>query len=285
LKIGLSGYYLLKPTSGYGRSITNLLPALAKYDKENHYVILAPKKVEAKLPTNFEIEIIPESITFLGLSFARFYWEYFQLPRAAFKAGVDLLHYPYPTLPLLSQKIPLIVSINNIIYWKFREYRAGFWMKVRQFFKEISFKKATKIIVPSIVTKMDLINTFHIPNEKIAIIPYGKSPLFKKGVSVSQTEIVKKRYNLKEPFILYVGSFDFRKNLKRLIRSFAAVVQKRSELHLVIAGGISTVVSPFSFSFDDMALYASRHGVSDKVHFIRLVPTRDLLVLYNLLEI
>jgi len=282
LKIGISGYYLLNPTSGYGRSISSLLPALAREDKENHYVVFVPKKIEAKMPANFEIEIVPESVNFFGASFSRFWWDHFGLPRIAFKAGVDLLHYPYPTLPWLKKKIPTVVSINNIIYWKFKEYRKGFWVKLRQFFKKQSFKKTSRIIVPSIATKMDLINTFHIANDKINIIPYGKNPIFKKGVTANQTEVVKKRYNIKNPFILYTGSFDFRKNLKRLIRAFAALAKKRSELNLIIAGGIATVLSPFIFSFDDMALYASNYGVSDKVHFIRLVPTEDLLVLYNL---
>jgi glycosyltransferase involved in cell wall biosynthesis len=282
MKIGISGYYLLNPTSGFGRSIVALLPSLAKKDKENHYVVLVPQKIEARMPANFEIEVIPESINFLGTSFARFWWDHILLPNAAFKAGVDLLHYPYPTLPFFKSKMPLVVSINNIIYWKFKEYRSGLWTKLRQFFKKEGFKKGAKIIVPSIATKMDIINTFHIPSEKIAIIPYGKNPIFKKGITSSQTAVVKKRYNINGPFILYVGSFDFRKNLKRLIRSFAAVAKKRSELNLIIAGGISTVVSPFVFSFDEMALYASNHGVSDKVHFIRLVPTEDLLALYNL---
>lgn len=282
MKIGLSGYYLLNPTSGYGRSISNLLPSLARVDKDNHYITFVPKKIEAKMPANFEIEIIPENINFLGPSFARFWWDHFQLPRAAFKAGVDLLHYPYPTLPGTKRKLPMVVSINNIIYWKFKEYRKGLWVKIRQFFKKLSFKKGAKIIVPSIATKIDIINTFHITNEKIAILPYGKSKLFKKGVSGSQIEAVRKRYNIKGPFIFYTGSFDFRKNLKRLIRAFAAVSKKRPELNLIIAGGIATTISPFIFSFDEMALYASNYGISDKVHFIRLVPNEDLLVLYNL---
>ena len=282
MKIGLSGYYLSNPTSGYGRSISYLLPALAKIDKENHYIIFTSENIEAKLPANFEIEVVPLKVGFWSESFARFRWDHFQVPKAAFKAGVDMLHYPYPTLPFPKQKFPLVVSINKIIRWKFKEYRKGFLTKIRQFFKEISFKRAANIIVPSIATKMDIINTFHISNDKIDIIPYGKNPIFKKGITAGEGEMIKKRYNLKTPFIFYVGSFDFRKNLKRLIRSFASVVRKRPELNLIIAGGISTVVSPFVFSFDDMALYASEHGISDEVHFIRLVPTKDLWVLYNL---
>lgn len=282
MKIGISGYYLLNKTSGYGRLIDHLLPALVKIDKENHYVIFVPEEIEGQQPANFETELVPLGTNILGDSFARFWWDHFQVPKVAFKAGVDLLHYPYPTLPLPRQRFPLVGNINNVIHWKFKEYRQGTLVKIRQAFKAKSFQQAAKIMVPSIATKMDIINLFHIPNEKIALIPYGKDPLFKKGISASEAENIKKRYNLKLPFILYVGSFDFRKNLKRLIRAFAIVSQKRPELNLLIAGGISTVVSPFVYSFSEMASYAQKMKVAGKVHFTHLIPTADLRVLYNL---
>lgn len=282
MKIGISGYYLTNTTSGYGRLISNLLPALAKIDRENHYLIFVPEETEARLPANFEIELLPFSLSSLGESVARFWWDHFQVPAMAFKQGVDILHYPYPTLPLRRQKFPLVVNINNIIYWKFKEYRKGIVPKIRQYFKEISFKQAAKIIVPSVATKMDIINTFHIPSEKIALVPYGKNPLFKKGVTKSEAELIKRRYNLRLPFIFYVGSFDFRKNIKRLIRAFALVQAKKPELRLVIGGGIATVLSPFIYSLEEIAAYAQKMGVGGNVHFIRLVPTHDLYVLYNL---
>lgn len=281
MKIGISGYYLLETGSGYSRSISNLLPALSKIDKENHYCIFVPEMIEAKLPANFEIEVIPMNKIF-GESMGRFLWDNFQLPRAAFKHGVDILHYPYPTLPYFKQKFPLIVSINNIINWKFKEYHQSSLVKIKQYFKVQSFKNARRIIVPSVATKMDIINNFHIDNQIIKVIPYGKSEIFKRGTNKEEAELIKRRYNLKFPFIFYVGSFDFRKNIKRLIRAFSLLSSKRPELNLVIGGGISTVISPFVFSLEEMMNYATQYNVFEKVKFIRLVPERDLLILYNL---
>ena len=278
MHIVINGRYLSKPTSGYGRTISNLLPALALLDQENHYTILTPKEFNKNLGPNFEFEVLNEQ-------FNRTWWEQVQIPERAYKIGADILYYPYSTLPFFSRGLNLVVNINNTIPWKFPEFKKGFFNKIRQPLKVSTFKEAEKIITVSDFSKSDIAQTFDINPQKIEAVYQGINPIFKRGITNVQADMIKRRYKISKNFIFCVSSFDLRKNLKKLIEAFSILLKKGHDMDLMLGGSIASTRSPFSYSFEELALYASEFGISNRVKFIRLVPTEDLMILFNLASI
>jgi glycosyltransferase involved in cell wall biosynthesis len=102
---------------------------------------------------------------------------------------------------------------------------------------------------------------------------------------------VREKYRLPDgPFFLYLGGFDARKNVVRMIEAYArAVPETRSaaagmgeqgqEIGLVIAGGLPRQDSAFA---PDPRAAVERLGIGDRVTFTGWVEEADKPALYSL---
>jgi glycosyltransferase involved in cell wall biosynthesis len=104
--------------------------------------------------------------------------------------------------------------------------------------------------VPSFFVKQEVITSWHIPEERVAVVPYGvsfpatggettdsSSPrlgLLAPGVPDPGTP--GGTTALQQPYILALGTVEPRKDLPTLVKAFDLVAKKVPELHLVLAG-------------------------------------------------
>jgi len=92
------------------------------------------------------------------------------------------------------------------------------------------------IIVDSYSTMTDLIAKFGVLKEKLTVIHLGvDTSFFHPHSDCSQ---VKRKYNLRRSYLLYVGDDGSRKNLKTLISAYASIFQEIPN-DLVLIGPIS----------------------------------------------
>ena len=103
---------------------------------------------------------------------------------------------------------------------------------------KFAVKHAKKIIVPSQVTKKDLIDFYKCKPEKIHVIPLGFSA---KSADVNSDEEQKVIGNWGLDighYMLYVGRIEHKKNTDTLIKAFCLFAEKIPEIKLVLAGFI-----------------------------------------------
>ncbi len=141
------------------------------------------------------------------------------------KEKFDLVHFPHFNVPIFyfSKYVVTIHDLikheskglatttkNPFIYWfKYLNYHLIFYLAV---------KRAEKIIVPSKWVKKKLIKKYpSLVTEKISVIYEGVEEKFNEIKSKTISKRVLKKYNLKKPYLLYVGSVYPHKNLERLI--------------------------------------------------------------------
>src|SRR5678815_4773459 len=103
-------------------------------------------------------------------------------------------------------------------------------------------KRASRIITPSNSIKKDVCEAFDIPPEKVAVTPEAPRPVFKRR---EDPELLR-RLGIDGDFILFVGTIEPRKNLRRLVEAFGRVLHG-TELtaKLVIAGGLGWLMDDF----------------------------------------
>jgi glycosyltransferase involved in cell wall biosynthesis len=78
--------------------------------------------------------------------------------------------------------------------------------------------------------------------------------------------------------VLYLGGFDVRKNVERVIQAFAALqTERRAGWKLVVAGKLPAQDTSF---FPDPRRIAAENGVADGVQFLGFVSERDKPALY-----
>lgn len=104
-----------------------------------------------------------------------------------------------------------------------------------------SVKRADLIITDSYFSKERILKHLKVKEEKIRVIhPCIDYEVFNKK-NAHKAEIaqqIRKKYSLKEKYMLYLGTLEPRKNIKRLILAYSHLVEKNAVApELVIAGG------------------------------------------------
>lgn len=101
-------------------------------------------------------------------------------------------------------------------------------------------QRAKQIIAVSQSTKADIVELYHLPSEKIAIIHSGIGADFFQPVNEAELITVQKKYYLPKDFFLFLGTLEPRKNIAGIITAFLDLKTKRSipeTVELVLAGG------------------------------------------------
>jgi glycosyltransferase involved in cell wall biosynthesis len=116
-----------------------------------------------------------------------------------------------------------------------------------------------------------------VPEEKITVTYVGLDPLFHKVPEKSEIHELRRRYGLKDRFILSVGQLHKRKNIPGLLQAYRQLAAHSPlNVQLVLAGGEG----------DGMAEVreAARLIGRDRVVFAGCLPDEDLLRFYHAAE-
>lgn len=243
---GVSGH----PT-GAGKALTYLLRQLRRDFPQHEYVACAPHATATwRLPRQL-------------------LWEQVELPWRALRLGADVLHVPGGTSAPLVRGGKLVMTVHDLAptrdpellpharsrwYW-------GSWVPLTARF-------ADRLLVPSASTKRDLVTLAGVPAARIGVVPWG-IPL--DALDLARTDGVSAAYGLIDPFLLYVGTIDRRKDYPTLL---AALSRLDPSITLAVAG---TIIAGRT----DFPERVRRLGLEGRVKVLGYVPDRDLPALYR----
>ncbi len=232
--IGIDGR--LWNETGVGRYIRNLVLNLSKIDKKNEYILFISAKnlktiqKQKTVSANRRWKLIVTDIHWHSLR------EQLQFASVLQKEKLDLMHFPYFSLPILYKK-PFIVTIHDLIINHFPTGKAStlpwFLYNIKRFgYKKVleyGVQNAKKIIVPLNSVKDDLIETTVVDPKKI-IVTY-------EGVDDNIVQKQRESNDRYGKYFLYVGNAYPHKNLERLILAFITFKKKtKEEVKLLLVG-------------------------------------------------
>lgn len=218
MKIGID--CRLWSETGIGRYIRNLVDSLEKIDKKNKYVlfILSKNKNEIlKQIQNDKFKIITTDLKWHTIE------EQVKLPQILNKENLDLMHFPYYSIPVFYKK-PFVITIHDLIINHYSTGKASMLPKFLYKGKRLAYKfilnrsanNARKIITVSNATKQEIINHLKIDSDKIMVTYEGIDD--KISNLKPQTSSLKPK---SQKYFLYVGNAYPHKNLDRLLSAFA----------------------------------------------------------------
>jgi glycosyltransferase involved in cell wall biosynthesis len=239
MRVGIDASLLLKPRSGIGRYIEHLIQGLDAVDGRNDYVLFAgsirkrlPVPAYSSLRVSCKQMTMPTSVLHLLSGFGK--WRLPTFDRIA--SGMDVIHWPNYLL-IESDRSRAVVSIHDLTILLYPQYHP--WTRVKRFQSGLahSAKKADAIIVPSHSTKTDVVRLLDAPEHKIHVVNYSAAPSFVPA-NLNQQEIVLRKYGLSPGrYVAFLGNLEPRKNLDRLLESFARLVNEgRRDCPLVLIG-------------------------------------------------
>ena len=200
----------------------------------------------------------------------RMLWAQTTLPWWAARDRVDLFWAPTHRLPrLLRKDMARVVTIHDLV-WKHAGDTmrpASRWLDAKLMPEAI--RLADRVITVSRNTADDLIAEIPSCAEKIDAIPLGVS-----RPDTASPDAVLAEFGLTDPFFLFVGTLEPRKNLQRLIEAYSRLPEPlRNTALLAIVGGRG-------WGGVDVASVVERFGVRDRVRLLGYVSDDQLAALY-----
>jgi glycosyltransferase involved in cell wall biosynthesis len=246
MNIALDGMPLASPLTGVGHYTAELARSL---------VIVAPS----------------DSFTFIspqGLLKRR--WWSLGLPLHLLRNSFDLFHGTNYEIPFWSRR-PTVVTIHDLSLMLLSGVHRDELIGRSRWRLPWMAKRASRIITPSHSIKKELCEAFDIPPDKVAVTPEAPRPVFKRR----EDPDFLRRLGIDGDFILFVGTIEPRKNLRRLVEAFDQMLRNTSlSPKLVIAGGKGWMM-------DDFVSFIAEKGLTDRICLTGYLQDEDLCALYS----
>lgn len=206
-------------------------------DPKDQFILYSQEKLCSdlgNLPSNWQSRILrwpPKKLwTQVRLS-----WEMWRRPP-------ELLFVPAHTIPLIHPK-KVVTTCHDVAFLRLPSVYSRLAIKYHEFAIKFAVKHAIKIITVSEFTKNELIEFFKISPERVAVVRNGYDrERYKLIEDRGVVEQVLQKYNLRQPYILYLGRLELKKNTPGLVQAFG-ILQHSSrfmphnpELKLLLIG-------------------------------------------------
>lgn len=166
-------------------------------------------------------------------------WTHWRLPLAVWG---DHLHSPLSVFYSLGHyaprfpPCPSVVSIMDLAFVRYPQlfrsedtYKLSSWTKY-------SVNQAAGVVAISEATKQDVLSVYGVSEKNVIVAYPGKETIPNSDSASEKKELA--ALGITEPYVVYVGTLQPRKNLVRVIHAFEHVHNRHPELYLVLAGKI-----------------------------------------------
>ncbi|MDQ3098564.1 MAG: glycosyltransferase family 4 protein [bacterium] len=220
---------------GSGMYAYQVLKHLYELDSWNEYTIYLKHTPIRDMPEerkNWKYKVIgPEKL-----------WTQFALPLRLFIDGkkLDLFFSPGHYAPRFCP-CKTVISVLDTAYLRFPEYFKKSDLIQLKSWSKYSIKKASHILTISESSKQDIVKYYGIEPHKVTVTYLGyDTETFKPVEDQEKIRTVLDKYGFKQPYILYLGTLQPRKNIVRLIQAFKDLISQDNYSHiglkLVIVG-------------------------------------------------
>lgn len=275
MKIGFDGKRALRNMTGLGNYSRLVVESLAETYPQLQLTLYSPRDGESERLqkirelANVNIRLPQKGEAPLGGSL----WRTQGMTRLFKTDEVDLFHGLSNELPLNIRKsgIPSVVTMHDVIYRRMPECYNLTDRIIYDFKYGRACRNATRIIAVSERTKRDVMEFYGIRGEKIDIVYQGCDDIFRERLSNVQIAGIKKKYDIRTPYIIQVGSIEKRKNAMVSVQALSRLPQEYS---LLLVGRKTAYLEKVTGE-------AARLGVSERVQVLDSVVFKDLPALYQ----
>ncbi|HEU4964875.1 MAG TPA: glycosyltransferase family 1 protein [Bacilli bacterium] len=275
MKIGLDarGAIWYRGT-GIGTYTYQLVKNLYTLDKQNEYRFFWPGDEFKNLDPSAD-----EVFNSIERSKDKF-WEEVHVPMSVEQEKIDIFHVPQNGIGLPSRKGCLnVVTVHDLIPYIYPETVGKGYLRI--FLKEMPriMEQSDLVITVSEHSKRDIQRIFQLPDDKIAVTYEAPESVYRPLDRTEAKAYVKEKYGIDSRYIVYVGGFSPRKNVKGLINAFYEIRHDIPEDYKLV------LVGKEARDYDDTHMLVDALRLQDKVIFTGFAPVLELPYLYNAAEL
>jgi glycosyltransferase involved in cell wall biosynthesis len=287
LRIAVNGWFAGQLATGSGQYLAGLASWLPAASREHEWLLVLPATAaqsadadSASLPGWRRVRA---GTPFDGRSenLGKLWFEQIAFPRACLRVRADVALVPYWGSSWW-RPCPIVVTVHDVIPALLPLYRGGIRQQAYTWLVRRTAARAAAVLTDSAAGRRDIVALMDLPPGRVHAIHLAVDPRFKRVSDEAELSRVRASYRLPPgQFLLYVGGFDVRKNVPRLLAAYSRLADRQPEAipPLVIAGRVPPTDSAFT---PDPRPIAARLGLSDQVHFTGGVDEADKPALYSL---
>lgn len=267
MHIGIDARLTYYQRGGISTYIRHLVHKLERLDAANRYTILHSRKAHADQR--------------IGKRFRRVnLWtpSHHRLERTALsveisRLGLDIVHTTDFIPPRWGAK-RFVTSIHDLTFLHYPQYLTA--ASRRHYNDQIhaAVQRADHILTISHASRTDIINMLNVPPNKVTVHLLGTTAIFKPQ-SPDQIASVRSELDLPERYILYLGTFEPRKNIIGLLEAYQILLRDLPDApSLVLAGNRGWL-------FDETMDRIEKMQLRDRIYRRENIPQAMLPALYS----
>lgn len=267
LRIGISARGLNSFASGPNEYIAGLTGEMVRQAAEKHdiFIYYNTSRLVGRFTAANE-RVVPGDNAFI--------WDHLLLPLTLLRDHLDVVIYPKGTIPFWSPagRAPIMLDLGYF-YPELNAYKPATTLYTRMAMK-FAARQSAMIFTISEFTRQDTIRLLKVDSSRVYNIYGAASERYQRVTDASQLEAVRKKYNLREPFIFYPTNLSPRKNFPRLLEAFESV-QEKIHHHLYFTGRMG---------WNTEGLDKQLECLSARVHRMGEFPIDDMAAIYSLAQ-
>jgi glycosyltransferase involved in cell wall biosynthesis len=255
--------------TGIGTYTSQIIKYMLQNDKKNSYLLYWwGANYKNLYQENVSISIASKK--------HRKYFEEYYFPESLKNNSIDIYHVPQNGIGLPSKKSCIYIStIHDLIPYVMPEtVGKGYLKRFISAMPQI-VQNSNTIITVSEFSKKDIIRIFNVEEDKIKVTPLAAENYFNPMDKDKAKFFLKNKYNISSDFILYVGGFSPRKNVRSILLAFSRIYKNLSKEYKVLILGSANDDHSYLISLCDTL------NIIDNVIFTGYVPYEDLPFFYN----
>jgi glycosyltransferase involved in cell wall biosynthesis len=228
MRIGVDVSPLSEPITGIGRYTLSLLEVMV-LDKSHQWVLYSHRPLLHGNWSQSNIVVrawnLPKWVRML-----RMLWSQSLLPFWAKQDNIDLFWSPAHRLPrYLSKSTASVVTIHDLVWRHAPETMRPLSRFLDAKFMPEAISLADQVIAVSKATEGDLLSEIPEAKDKVNVVYEANSLHFDNFSKFNKVD---------DEYILFVGTLEPRKNLRRLLEAYSLLSDPiRDKYHLIIVGG------------------------------------------------
>lgn len=265
MNIGFDAKRYFHNQTGLGNYSRDLVNVLCDKYPDNNYFLFEKKPPGIDLPPN-TVVVVPAGNKIL--------WRAHGMINDMPRYKLDVFHGLSNELPWgkWPSGIKKIVTIHDVIFEHFPQHYALPDRLIYGKKTSHAVKTADIVVATSSATAKDLIHFYGVDEKKIRVVHQSCGPLHWKTYSEKDMTEFRNKRQLQQPFMLYVSSFEKRKNHMTLLKAFRLLKDKNSRL--VLAGRPKE-------TYADCEKFVKENGLEQQVLFITDISNEELPLLYR----
>lgn len=265
MHIGIDARLTYYRIGGISTYIRRLVEALETLDSQNRYTIFHSRKMRESLVKRFESAKLWTP--------AHYRWERVALSVELARFRLDLLHSP-DFIPPFHGAHRHVITVHDLTFLHYPEYLTA---DSRRYYNDQilqATRRADHILADSEATKTDLVTMLNVPPQNVTVHMLGVDESF-KPLPVEMSEKYCQELELPTEYLLFVGTFEPRKNILGLLEAYHQLASQMREIPALV------LVGKRGWLFDETMARIHQMGLDKQIIWRDNVSDEQLPAVYN----